>query len=327
MESRHLMSLHVSRTEWALLAGAVAGAAIVANYLVARRTEARHPPTGAFIEVDGVRLHYIERGSGPPVVLLHGNGAMADDFAVSGVLDQLARDHRVIAFDRPGFGYSARPRGTVWTASAQAELLHEALRRMGVRDPVVVGHSWGTLVTLAMALDHPLDIAAIVLLSGFYIPRPRADVLLTSWPAIPVLGDALRYTILPLLGWMMARPVFRKLFAPAPVSRSFRDRFPTAMALRPSQLRATAADTALMIPAAASLRPRYNELTMPVVIVAGAGDKIVTTERQSAQLHANVPHSDFRRIPAAGHMIHHIAPDQVTAAIRAAARPMASGAA
>jgi pimeloyl-ACP methyl ester carboxylesterase len=324
MENRHLMSLHVSRTKWALLAGAVAGAAIVANHLPARRTEARHPPTGAFIEVDGVRLHYIERGSGSPVVLLHGNGAMAEDFAVSGVFDRLARDHRVIAFDRPGFGYSARPRGTVWTATAQAELLHEALRGMGVRDPVVVGHSWGTLVALAMALDHPLDIAAIVLLSGFYIPRPRADVALTSWLAIPLLGDALRYTILPPLGWIMAPAVFRKVFAPTPVSRNFRDRFPTAMALRPSQLRATAAETALMIPAAASLRPRYKELAMPVVIVAGTGDRIVTTERQSAQLHADVPHSDFRRIPAAGHMIHHIVPDQVAAAIRAAARPMAA---
>lgn len=310
-----------SRATKALLATAALGAIAVANHLVARRTEARHPPTGAFIEVDGVRLHYIERGGGTPIVLLHGNGAMAEDFIVSGILDDLARDHRVIAFDRPGFGYSQRPRGTVWTAKAQGELLHKALYQMGVHRPVVVGHSWGTLVALSMALHHRTDTAALVLLSGYYVPSLRADVVLAAGPAIPVLGDVLRYTVLPLLGWIMGPGVFRRLFAPAPVSQDFRDRFPMAMALRPSQLRATAADTALMIPSAASLRPWHGEITMPVVIVAGTGDRIVSTEGQSARLHANLPHSDFRRVPGVGHMIHHSVPEQVAAAIRAAARP------
>ncbi len=122
------------------------------------------------------RLHYIDRGTGRPIVLLHGNGTFAQDWLISGVLDQLATDHRVIAFDRPGFGYSERPRSRIWTASAQAALIHKALLKLDIHKPVIVGHSWGTLVALALALDYPLDTAALVLLSGYYFPTVRTDV-------------------------------------------------------------------------------------------------------------------------------------------------------
>jgi hypothetical protein len=70
-----------------------------------------------------VRLHYIERGQGEPLVLLHGNGSMIQDFSSSGLLDKAARKYRVIVFDRPGFGYSRSPRLTVWTPNAQADLI------------------------------------------------------------------------------------------------------------------------------------------------------------------------------------------------------------
>src|SRR3954470_20634816 len=108
------------------------GIAALINGALARRAERRNPARGAFIEVDGVRLHYIEKGSGSPVVFLHGNQSMAADVEISGVFGLLARDHRVIAFDRPGFGHSERPRGKAWSATAQAALLRKALSHLGV---------------------------------------------------------------------------------------------------------------------------------------------------------------------------------------------------
>ncbi len=119
----------------------------------ARRSERENPPIGRFIEIDGVRLHYVERGQGQPVVLLHGNGALIQDFGLSGVFDRAAASYRVIVFDRPGFGYSDRPRDRLWTAQAQADLLYKALRTLGIDRLVVVGHSWGTLVALSDAPD------------------------------------------------------------------------------------------------------------------------------------------------------------------------------
>ena len=93
------------------------------------------------MEVDGVRLHYSDRGEGSPVVLIHGNMVTGDDYNTSGVAEILQAGHRVIIFDRPGFGHSQRPRGRIWTANKQADLLHKALQQLGVVRPVVVGHS------------------------------------------------------------------------------------------------------------------------------------------------------------------------------------------
>ena len=295
-------------------------AAALTNYALARRAERRNPPEGKFITVDGVRLHYIERGTGPVIVLLHGNGTMARDFVLSGVFDLLAKDHRVIAFDRPGFGFSERPRGRIWTAEAQATLLHEALLTLDVRRPVVVGHSWGTLVALALALSDQTNTAGLVLLSGYYFPTVRADVALGPWPAVPILGDILRYTISPLLGRLMAPVVYRKMFAPSPVSQHFASEFPLELAVRPSQIRASAAETALMIPGAASLAGHYPELSIPVAIVAGIDDRIVDFDRQAGRLGAELPRSTLRKVPDAGHMIHHIVPEQVAAVILDVAR-------
>jgi len=141
---------------------------------------------------------------------------------------------------------------------------------------------------------------------------------LLSGPSLPVIGDIMSHTISPLLGRLM-RPLFmRKMFGPAPVPRKF-DEFPKEMALRPSQIRASAAETALMIPDAFALRKRYADLKMPVVIIAGEEDRLIDIDKQSARLHEDVTHSTLHRVPGAGHMVHQTATDAVMAAIDQAA--------
>jgi pimeloyl-ACP methyl ester carboxylesterase len=280
----------------------------------ARLAERRHPPRGSFIEVDGVRLHYSDRGTGRPVVLIHGNAVTGDDYNTSGVANLLMARHRVIIFDRPGFGYSERPRGYLWTANQQAELLHKALRQLGVERPVVVGHSWGALVALALAEAHPDDTAALVLLSGYYFWTLRPDVLLVTLGALPIIGDILRYTVSPLFGWL-TMPLFKRmLFSPAAVPAQFQAEYSPAMALRPSQIRATSLDGALMIPGALSLRGSYKDLSMPVVIMAGDGDKVVF-KRSAERLQASIKGSVLRIVKGAGHMVHHLAPGAVVEVI------------
>jgi pimeloyl-ACP methyl ester carboxylesterase len=308
-----------NRKLWAWGAAATAAAGLAAyNITNARRIEADNPPAGDFIDVDGVELHYVEQGSGTPIVLLHGNGAAVDDWKASGLFDRLAADHRVIAFDRPGFGHSERPRTTVWTPRAQAALIARAIQQLGIERPLVVGHSFGTLVTLALALDHPGLASGIVLIGGYFYGTVRADALLTSPPAIPVLGDAMRYTVSPLIARAVSPIAAKKIFHPAPVSEKFGD-FPIELAFRPSQIRAEAAEAGMMIPAAARLNNRLDELTLPVTIIAGAGDKMVLPEPQSQRLHDALPDSSLLLIDGAGHMVHYTATDQVAAAIGEAA--------
>ena len=298
----------------------LAGAALAASFLYvrskARQAEAEHPPQGKFIEVDGVRLHYLEKGSGPPLVMLHGNGILANDFDTSGLLDEAARKYRVIAFDRPGYGYSERPRSTIWTPAAQARLLHKALQQLGVEHPIVLGHSWGTLVALSMALDFPDDVRGLVLLSGYYYPSLRLDAPANSPPAIPIVGDLLRFTLAPLIGRLIWPALVKRIFSPAPVPDSFRE-LPVWMMLRPSQLRASAAESALMVPSALVLSRRYAELKMPVMIVAGNEDKVASSGHNAGRLHDALPQSSLRLAPQQGHMLHYFDPDDIVCGIDA----------
>jgi pimeloyl-ACP methyl ester carboxylesterase len=296
-------------------AAAALGALALVNHVAARSAERRHPPKGKFIDVDGVRLHYSDRGTGQPVVLIHGNVVTGDDYNISGVAQLLLGTHRVIIFDRPGFGHSERPRDHAWTAMQQAELLHRALRQIGVDRPVVVGHSWGTIVALSLATRYPDNIAGLVLISGYYFWTLRPDVLLAAPGAIPIVGHVLRYTVLPWLGRLMMPLLKRAMFSPASPTPRFQAEYSDAIALRPSQIRASSADGALMIPGALSLRGEYRRLSMPVVILAGEGDKVVF-RRNAKRLHACIPGSNLQIVEGAGHMVHHHVPGRVAEAVK-----------
>ena len=301
-----------------IAAGAAAtGLAAVINYRRGRAAESAHPPIGRFLEVDGIDVHYIEKGEGPPVVFLHGNGASVEDFVISGLMDRLAENHRVIAIDRPGYGYTGRPRLRVWTAAAQAALLRRVVQRLGARKPVVVGHSWGAIVAMAWALAHEEELAGAVLMSGYYYPTPRRDVLVLSPPGIPVIGDLMRYTISPPLSRLIAPKLIQRIFTPNPVPRRFAERFPLEMALRPWQLRASAEELGFMIPWAAAHQGRYGGLRLPVTIITGDDDHIITAARQSMRLHRDIPHSDLRVLPGLGHMIHYFAQDEIAESVEA----------
>jgi pimeloyl-ACP methyl ester carboxylesterase len=236
------------------------------------------------------------------------------------VFDALAGTNRVIAFDRPGFGHSERPRTTVWTPAAQARLIAAALEAMGLDRATIVGHSFAAMVAAEMGLNHPEAARALVLIGGYYYPSARVDAVLASPPAIPGLGDALRYTVSPFLGAAMKPGMEAQIFAPAPVSAGWEADFPFEMTLRPSQIRSAAAEAALTVAGAASLAPRLAGLTLPVTIVAGDGDKVVSTAGQSGRLAGSLARSELLFVEGAGHMVHHSARDAVVAAIRSASK-------
>jgi len=288
------------------------------NRLAAKKAERDNPPIGKFLEVGGLRLHYLDHGKGEPLVLLHGNAGMIQDFASSGLIDQAAEKYRVIVFDRPGFGYSERPRGTLWTHAAQADLIHEALSQLGVRRATVLGHSWGASVALAMALKYPAMVTGLILASGYFYPSLRGDVVILSGPSFPLIGDIMSHTISPLLARLMRPAFMRKIFGPAPTPEKF-SKFPKEMAFRPSQIRASAAETALMIPDAFASCKDYASMKMPVVIIAGEQDRLIDINQQSARLYRDIADSTLHRVPGVGHMVHQSATDAVMAAINEAA--------
>jgi pimeloyl-ACP methyl ester carboxylesterase len=171
------------------------------------------------------------------------------------------------------------------------------------------------MVAVAMALDYPADVSSLVLVGGYFYPSMRIDALLTAPVALPLVGDAMRYTVTGLSARAMLKPLVKKMFDPMPVPPAFYVAVEREMMLRPIQLRANAEDGAFMVPVARSLCRRYHELRLPVTLIAGGADKVVDPEAQSGRLHAELAQSRFIAVPGAGHMAHYKAQDQLIAAI------------
>ncbi|MBR1124533.1 alpha/beta hydrolase [Bradyrhizobium lablabi] len=276
----------------------------IGNIVFSFLAERKNPPIGSFIDCEGVRLHYLQQGDplAPSVVLFHGNGSLIQDFIISGLVDRLARRNRVLCFDRPGFGYSQRPRDCIWTATSQAALFAKALDHLAVRDPVVLGHSWGALVALALGLQDNFSVRGLVVASGYYFPTSRWDFWMMSGPAIPGLGDMMRYTFAPVISWAILPALLRKIFAPRSIPGRFKENFPASLTLRPKQLKAAAEESALLIPEAKRLQSRYSDIRCPVHIFHGTGDRLIESE-QARRLHKVLGRANLYLVNDAGHMV------------------------
>ncbi len=300
--------------------------AIVDQRIEARAREAReaHPPQGQFIRVDGRRLHYVQAGSGPDLVLLHGASGNTRDFT-TGFVGRLADRYRVTVFDRPGLGYSeanpaydgpfdARAEGP----AAQAELLHRAAERLGITREIVLGHSYGGAVAMAWALDH--DPAAAVIVSGATQPWPGG-----LGPLYSLTGTALGgATVVPLISAFAPEALVRRaiaaVFAPQDPPPGYADRVGAALALRAGAFRTNAQQVKGLRPHLVEMSPRYPGIDLPLELVHGTADGVVPLEIHSGPLFRQVPGARLTRLDGIGHMPHHAAPEAVVAAIDRAAR-------
>ncbi len=312
---KRINSIRSKTHHWTPIGLAALTAALVALKLITdhrvRRAEARYPPVGAFVTVDGISLHYIERGSGTPVILIHGDGGSIYDWNMS-VFDRLAQTYHVVAFDRPGLGYSERPEDGA-SPFVQAHLIHRAAQALGLEKPILVGHSRGGNVALAYALSYPDDIAGVVTLAA--APYGVQIALHNRLLALPVLGPLLAHTVYVPFGRAGVRAGLDAAFAPeATTPPDYLDAY-AAYELRPRQLLAHAGDQVHGRAGTERMTARYGELRAPLVIVHGTADGNVPIE-QARRLDRSAPNSVLIEIPGAGHEVMFLHPDVVEESIK-----------
>src|SRR6185295_14780787 len=121
------------------------------------------------VVIDGVALNYVSAGSGRPVILIHGNPGSHQDYTLA-VFERLIQSYYVVAFDRPGHGFSERHDSVQTTVEVQARIIHDALQRLAIKKPVLVGDSWGGSLVLAAAVAYGKDLSGIVLLAPAAYP-------------------------------------------------------------------------------------------------------------------------------------------------------------
>jgi pimeloyl-ACP methyl ester carboxylesterase len=276
--------------------------------------EAAFPPSGLFIVVDGLRIHYEIKGSGPDLVLIHGASGNLRDFTFS-LLDRLATRYRVIAVDRPGLGHSdARPDMSL---AGQARAIKSAVASLGVKDPVVLGQSYGGAVALAWALDG--GPSALVLVAAPSLPWPgKLDI----WYRITSTAVG-RAIVIPLASAFVPQSYVvaatRSVFVPDPVPKGYEDWIGTPLTLRRATLAANMAQVNALRAELVTMVPRYPLLTLPVELIHGDADTIVPLDIHSRPLSKLLPNVHLAVIDGAGHMPHHSHADAVIAAIDRAA--------
>lgn len=294
----------------------------------ARRAEALYPPVGQFVVIEGLRLHYLRRGSGPAVVLLHGSDGFLQDFAPT--LDLLAQTCDVIAFDRPGHGYSDALADEALTSLVQARLIRGALCQLGVTRPVLVGHSWSGSLLMVYGLDYPDEVAGLVMLGGWVYASQRPYPLL-NLPQIPLLGDFLLATLLTLVKGALIRWNLRQAFFPDTVPEIYARQAQAMWQRWPWQTRVFAQENTADRAVLQALQPRYASLTVPLILLTGDSDRVVKPEEHAFRLHAKIPGSEQIIVPQTGHEIPQTRPEAVRQAVVrcleiASARPLPAAA-
>lgn len=281
----------------------------------AQQVEADYPPEGDFVTIGDRSIHYLVQGDGPDLILIHGASGSTRDFTYA-MAPALAEHYRVIAFDRPGFGYSDRAQG--FSIAEQAALLADAADQIGVQAPLIVGQSYGGAVALAWALARD-DTAGLVLISA--ASNPWTTGIGAYYTALSSrAGQAI---MAPLLSaWVPEGAINAALaavFAPNDVPEGYGAHIGTRMSLRLDTMRENALQRRALLGEITDQVTRYRDLSIPVEILHGTADTIVPVQTHSEPLASQLPNAELTLLEGIGHMPHHVALADVLAAIDRAA--------
>ncbi|MEM7242789.1 MAG: alpha/beta hydrolase [Pseudomonadota bacterium] len=296
-------------------------AALIAIYAISWTKQARvaqaFPPIGQFIELDGGRLHYIDKGDGPALILLHGAGANLRDWTFR-QFDTLAKTHRVIAFDRPGYGYSDRFAHGHLTLEREAMLIKQAAEKLGVSNAMIVGFSYGGTVTARLALDHPDFAQKLLLIAPAVHDWPSRTVDWThgllSTPVIGPLAMNIVYALAPRSYFMNA---YRGVFYPEDLPEGYLDHVGLGLSTKPSVQVHNGHQIQNLLSEIEKMMPRYAELTQRIHLIHGTADRSVSYQYHSEDFIADAVNADitFEFIDGIGHGIHQSGTDQILSAI------------
>ncbi|QKC81360.1 alpha/beta hydrolase [Mesorhizobium sp. NZP2077] len=292
------------------------GVTRVGSWLIERR----YQPIGEFADIGGARIHYVHipapaNADLPPIVFIHGASANLRDQMLP-LRPLLEGRTEMLFFDRPGFGWSGRGPGNNEDPSAQANTIATLMDRLGIKKAIIVGHSFGGVVTAAFGREHADKTLGLVFLAPATHPWPGGA---TSWyydlTTIPLIGRLFSETLTYPAGTLQMADATTCVFSPNKVPDNYLNTAEIPLVLRPPAFRANATDVAGLYAYALGAAPHYNQITAPTVVISGDRDKVVYAHIHSVGLVRDIAGAELVWVHNLGHKPDWIAADLVVGAI------------
>lgn len=244
---------------------------------------------GRYLDIGGQRVHYVDIGSGPALMLIHGwNGST---FSMRRTIPELSGQYRVIAVDLPGYGFSSRT-APDYSTKAQAAVVSALMDHLGIQQAAVLGHSMGGGVAMRLSLDKPQRIDRLILVSSV-TPREirQARFGFLFRPLMPLIGAAL------VRRSMIERALRRVVHDPALVTPEMVDGY-----FRPLRVKGHLRSQMAALNARRA-EPPYDpaQITQPVLLLWGEHDRVIPPSTGLA-LAEQLPNARVALIRAAAHL-------------------------
>ena len=254
-------------------------------------------PPSQFVAIDGMLVHLRDEGprdDATPIVMLHGTGSSL--YTWQGWAERLKATHRVIRFDRPGFGLTGPNPDNDYSMRYYAMFLKRLLDRLGVRRAIVVGNSSGGRMAWEFAVAFPGCTSKLVLLAPAGYPRSTSLPLGLRLAMSPIMSPLLQH-ILPRS--QVRRGLEGTYGDPTKVSDEQVDRN-YEITLRAGNRKALGETLrqAQSVDNSASIK----RVTAPTLILWGTEDKVIPAIPDAAEFHCDIAGSTLVLLPGLGHV-------------------------
>jgi pimeloyl-ACP methyl ester carboxylesterase len=258
------------------------------------------PRPGKIIELDGEPIHYVEQGSGPAVILIHGFGGHTYSFRHQ--VPVLARHYRVIAIDLLGFGYSGRPRDADYGSQAQAARIVKLMDALGIGRAALAGHSMGGAVVMRAAANWPGRVEKLALVAS------TSGDKVVHLPTLPIVKP-----FLPAFARLIGRRILRRSYHdPSKITDEVWEEY-----TRPATIKGSTQALYRMLNDFKKDPPiPFDRITAPVLIIEAAGERVLPAWMRGRLL-KRFPDAARVTIAEAGHLLMEEQPEAVSEALLA----------
>jgi pimeloyl-ACP methyl ester carboxylesterase len=265
-------------------------------------------PDMKFVQAAGIQTHVESWGAGEPILLIHGASSHIGTWKPT-IVPMLRDRFHVVAYDRPGMGYTEeRPTGSDALA-LQARVAASVIEAQGLKRPIVVAHSWGGAVALRLALDRPDLVGGLILIAPVAYEWPGGVSWHLYWSANPLVGGLFNHVVAQPFAEGAVKSGMADSFRPNTPPEGWLEAAEVSLAARPRALRANGEDMVAAKREVTAQQARYAQITVPVGILVGDGDQVVSPTIHALRLAQTLPNARIEVLRGVGHLPQEVAPE------------------